>query len=89
MKRFEILFTGHVQGVGFRYAAKQLSRSFDVVGTVQNLSNGQVKMVVEGAEGEVERFVESICESTPGYISKMDRRITDPIGGFAGFEIVR
>jgi acylphosphatase len=89
MKRFQILFSGHVQGVGFRYTAKQISRSFEVVGTVQNLLSGKVKMVVEAEEDEVERFIEAICESTSGHISKIERKVAEPNHQFVGFEIVR
>ena len=89
MNRFEILFTGHVQGVGFRYSVRRISRSFNVVGTIQNLNSGKVRVVVEGSEGEVERFIESINESAPGHISKIERSLDTPTGEFSGFEIIR
>ena len=48
IQRRTILFFGEVQGVGFRYTAVQLSRDLRLGGTVRNLPDGRVEMVVEG-----------------------------------------
>jgi len=89
MKRFEILFTGQVRGVGFRYTTKQLAGSFDVSGTVQNLTNGQVKLIVEGELAEVDRFVAAICETTHGHVAKTEQSVSKANGNLIGFEIIR
>ena len=44
-----ILFRGHVQGVGFRYTARQLASRYDVTGFVRNLTDGRVELLVDGA----------------------------------------
>ncbi|MFT7633247.1 MAG: acylphosphatase [Mariniblastus sp.] len=72
MKRYQINFSGRVQGVGFRFTSKQVARSFEVVGTVQNLPTGSVRMVLEGARLEIDRFIESVCESTHGSVSNIE-----------------
>ena len=89
MKRFEIYFSGSVQGVGFRFTSKQVSRRFDVVGTVQNLTDGRVKMICEGDPAQIRAFIEQVAQSTHGRVA--DTEILDkPITGeFTGFEIVR
>ncbi len=89
MKRIEILFSGYVQGVGFRFTADRLSCSFDVAGTIQNLDSGQVKLVVEGKVAEVERFVTAICETTHGNVSHLEKSISNANGDLVGFEIIR
>ena len=43
-----IIYSGRVQGVGFRWTAKELARGYDVLGTVRNLPDGTVEMVVAG-----------------------------------------
>ena len=43
-----VYFTGHVQGVGFRYAAMQVAREFEVSGFVRNLTDGRVLVEIEG-----------------------------------------
>ena len=37
-----IIYSGRVQGVGFRWTAKELARGYDVLGTVRNLPDGTV-----------------------------------------------
>src|SRR3989339_369237 len=48
MERVEARFSGHVQGVGFRYTAQELAGRYALFGYVQNLPNGDVEVVVEG-----------------------------------------
>ena len=38
-------FSGHVQGVGFRYQTEAISRNFNVQGYVQNMPDGTVDLV--------------------------------------------
>ena len=45
--RATVTYTGRVQGVGFRYMVKSLSPGFDATGTIQNLSSGQVALVLK------------------------------------------
>lgn len=85
----EVFFSGRVQGVGFRYTALQVSRSFAVVGTVQNLSDGRVKMVLEGDLGTLERFIAEVCESIHGSVSDVEKVNQVPSGEFSRFDIIR
>jgi acylphosphatase len=86
--RFEVYFSGRVQGVGFRYTAKQVASSFDVVGTVQNLPDRRVKMVVEGEAETIESFIQRVCESTHGNVAETEISRFPATGRFSGFEIV-
>ena len=45
MKYYEIIFSGRVQGVGFRYYTYRLAQQYNIKGYVKNLSNGNVKVV--------------------------------------------
>ncbi len=63
MKRIEAHFSGRVQGVGFRMTVQNLARGYDVNGTVQNLPDGRVQMIAEGAESELTEFLKGIEES--------------------------
>jgi acylphosphatase len=55
-----VIFEGRVQGVGFRYTVKDLSRGFDVCGGVKNLADGSVELRVMGEPDEVESFLREI-----------------------------
>ena len=69
----EALFSGRVQGVGFRYAAFQVAREYEVAGFVENLGDGRVRVEVEGRQKEAEDFLDAIAERMHGYIRKTER----------------
>ena len=54
--RVRIFYSGHVQGVGFRYTAKTVAAGYDVTGLVRNLPDGRVELVAEGAREELDAF---------------------------------
>ena len=66
--RREVTFSGHVQGVGFRYTTQDIARRFDVRGYVRNLSDGNVELVVEGTPDEIARFIAAIHERMGSFI---------------------
>ena len=88
--RLRIIYSGNVQGVGFRYTAKGLAAGFEVVGTVRNLPDGRVELVAEGARAELEVFRQAIRdEGLAGFIRDEAATWEEAQGGFRGFEIVR
>ena len=60
----KVIFSGRVQGVGFRYVTKQLARGFDVVGWIKNLKDGTVELQLMGEADEVEDFLNEIVEES-------------------------
>ncbi|MEN9661899.1 MAG: hypothetical protein RL324_848 [Verrucomicrobiota bacterium] len=80
-------FTGRVQGVGFRYAALQVSREFEVAGWVANLPDGRVQLEVEGDRAAVDRFVTAVEERMHGHIRKTERNAAPRAAQFSGFAI--
>ncbi len=60
----KVTFDGRVQGVGFRYTVKDLSRGFEVCGWVKNLPDGSVELQVMGEADEVESFIKEIAEES-------------------------
>ena len=53
-----------MQGVGFRYTTKDLARGFDVIGTVKNLPDGTVELIISGETGEVTEFLRELREDS-------------------------
>ena len=87
--RLQIQYSGRVQGVGFRYAAKMTARGFEVTGTVRNLRDGRVELVAEGERPELEAFAQGIRESGVGSLIKHEAVSWATLqGGLRGFEIV-
>lgn len=88
LKRFHVIYSGRVQGVGFRYTIRQLAHGFDVVGFVRNLDDGRVEMVVEGEEEELNRFIQHIGASDLApYIRHETAETQPPTGEFRNFSI--
>ncbi len=87
--RCRVLYSGHVQGVGFRFNAVRRSASFDVVGFVKNLPDGRVELVAEGKKQEIERFLDSIQETMSERIREQLTDWLEPTGRYAQFEIRR
>jgi acylphosphatase len=82
-----VFFSGHVQGVGFRYAALQVAKEFEVTGAVSNLADGRVQLEVEGAAGEVAAYVAAVEERMHGHIRKVERSAARRTAQFQGFAI--
>ena len=85
----KILYSGHVQGVGFRYSVKTTARGYEVTGTVRNLPDGRVELVAEGERGELEMFQQAIRDSGMENLIR-DEAVSwhEAQGGFRGLEIV-
>ncbi len=82
-----IHFSGHVQGVGFRYAALQVAREYEVAGQVSNLADGRVRLEIEGSPSETEAYLSAVKERMHGYIRSMDRVQQNRSAVFQGFAI--
>ena len=67
--RRTVLFSGRVQGVGFRYTTCQIAKQYHVTGYVQNLPDGRVRLVTEGAADQVEAFVKELAGQMDHFIS--------------------
>jgi acylphosphatase len=59
-----VIFEGRVQGVGFRYTAREAAMGFDVCGWVKNLIDGTVEMQVMGEADEVDDFIREIIDES-------------------------
>ena len=70
-----VLFSGRVQGVGFRYSTLQVAKEYEVTGFVQNLVDGRVLLEAEARTAEeLARFVAAVEERMHGFIRQVERR---------------
>lgn len=63
-RRFVV--AGRVQGVGFRYYTRAAARREGLTGSVRNLDDGGVEILVEGEAEAVERFERAVRQGPPG-----------------------
>ena len=89
-RRMQILYSGQVQGVGFRYTVRSVAAGFEVTGSVRNLPDGGVELIAEGAKDELEGFRQAIRESgLEHFIRQEEVTWQEARNEFRGFEIVR
>ena len=89
-RRMQVLYSGQVQGVGFRYTVKSVATGFDLTGSVRNLPGGGVELIAEGAKDELEAFRQAIRESgLDHFIRQEDMSWQEARSEVHGFEIVR
>jgi acylphosphatase len=80
-------FSGHVQGVGFRYTAHNIATRHDVTGYVRNLPNGQVELVMEGPGSEMDQVLDAIKQRMEGFIRKTNVQASPATGEFKDFSV--
>lgn len=52
-RRYQIIFSGTVQGVGFRYEAWLIAEKLGLTGFARNLPSGDVLMEVQGPQNKI------------------------------------
>lgn len=88
--RMTVHFSGHVQGVGFRYTVRNLAERRAVAGYVENLSDGRVKLVVEGASAQAKALVADVRQQMDDHIHDVTidtDEATGEFGAAGSFEI--
>ncbi|MDD5086739.1 MAG: acylphosphatase [Candidatus Nanoarchaeia archaeon] len=63
-KRVRITIKGRVHGVGFRYSTLMQARKLGLTGFARNLSNGDVEVVAEGEDENLQKLVD-FCREGP------------------------
>lgn len=77
---------GQVQGVGLRWWIRARALELGLVGSAENLEDGRVKVVAEGAVARCRELLGLLAgPGTPGRVSRVTQRWDDPRGGITGF----
>jgi acylphosphatase len=90
LTRVRLVVHGRVQGVGFRYAAREAALECGIAGWVRNLPDGTVEIVAQGTAGAVEAL-RSWAEHGPPHaaVRRVVREIQVAEPALRGFEILR
>ena len=65
MKKIQAIASGKVQGVGFRMYTQTQAEQLGIVGFVQNLSDGTVKIVAAGEDSKVDALIDWAKSGSP------------------------
>jgi len=86
MKKVILHISGNVQQVGFRAKAVAIANALDIKGNVQNLPDGRVKIIAEGNDADLERFIKGInVQNTHIYVSEIVKEYSSPTGDYERF----
>jgi acylphosphatase len=87
IKHLNILISGAVQNVGFRWETKKYADQAGILGFVLNQPDGKVYIEAEGSAADLEKFL-NWCASSPGSARVKNVELSESaIQNFSGFEI--
>ncbi|MFP4065126.1 MAG: acylphosphatase [Bacteroidales bacterium] len=79
---------GRVQGVNYRYSAKNSAQSLGISGFAKNMPDGSVYIEAEGSDDALDTFIEWCRQGPPmANVSRITTEQTDPFG-HEGFQIL-
>jgi acylphosphatase len=88
-ERVRVLYTGSVQGVGFRWRVVASAGGLAVTGYVSNLADGRVELVAEGARADVEHLLAEVRARMADLIAGEDVSWSAASGEFREFGVRR
>ena len=88
IERRHYIFSGSVQGVGFRYRATYAARGLGITGYVKNLYDGRVEMDVQGDRDSITRMLVEIEAGSFIHIEDMEVKNIPVISDERDFKVV-
>ena len=85
MIRRKIIFYGSVQGVGFRWRARNAAEHYSCTGWVHNEWDGSVSMEIQGTEEAIDSVILAIEKGTFVRIENMDVKTIPVVEGEYSF----
>jgi len=82
-----VIYSGRVQGVGFRFTCRHIAQSHEVTGFVKNLDDGTVQLVAEGTPAVLDGFLAAIAERMGPNIRRATTTSSPPTGEYSSFEV--
>jgi acylphosphatase len=82
-----IIFTGHVQGVGFRFTAHRMAARHQLTGFVRNRGDGTVEMLAQGSADDIDECIRDIREALTGYVRETIINDVPPDPKYTDFRI--
>lgn len=89
LERRRILYSGAVQGVGFRWTTAAALKDIAVSGYVRNLSDGRVELVIEGDPLDIDEAAGRVRAALARHIAAETDERAPATGELRGFGIRR
>lgn len=86
MRRLVAHVFGKVHMAGYRSKVVTIAKAFDLKGYVKNLPDGRVKVLAEGSEADLDRFIKAIrIENTLIHVEDIQVEQSDGTGAYDEF----
>ncbi len=82
-----VIFSGRVQGVGFRYTCHRIAIRYELTGFTKNLPDGSVELLIQGHPEDVADCLADIKKSFGGYIRDIKAVDLPPNPRYSDFRI--
>ena len=82
-----VIFSGRVQGVGFRYTCHRIAMRYDLTGFVKNLPDNSVELLIQGRPEDIADCLTDIKESFAAYIRETNAVKIPPDPRYTDFRI--
>ncbi|KPJ68560.1 hypothetical protein AMJ44_06325 [candidate division WOR-1 bacterium DG_54_3] len=88
MKRLELIYSGRLDEVDFRETAERFATAHKLTGYARKFPNATVKIVVEGAEQDLQKFMRDFNEDMDIFIEHFSRIWLPPTGEYRRFRFL-
>ncbi len=89
-KALHLLIDGRVQGVGYRWFARQAGRELGLAGKVRNRPDGRVEIHAAGDPERLARFIDRLREGPPAArVTEIAEEELATVPDWEGFDIDR
>ena len=82
-----IIFSGSVQGVGFRFTAHRMAGRHQLTGYVRNLPDGTVEMLAQGPAEDIDDCIRDIQNCLTSHVREVKTVEVPPNPTYKDFKI--
>ena len=83
-----MVYSGRLDQVDFRETAERFATAHDLTGYVEKFPNGTVKIVAEGEEKDLQRFMRDFNEDMDIFIEHFSRNWLSASGEYSRFRFL-
>ncbi|MGB8225321.1 MAG: acylphosphatase [Sedimentisphaerales bacterium] len=80
-----IFFCGRVQGVGFRFTAREVAHRYELTGFVRNTTDGKVELLLQGDQQDIDNCIDDLQQTFSVRDVQIEHAQFDP--SYESFEI--
>ncbi len=86
---YQAIFKGRVQGVGFRWTARSFALESGLAGSVKNLPDGTVELIVQGPQEKIGQLIKRLLAHFQLSQDDVQGHYQEALQLFNGFQILR